>query len=64
MKNIEFRVEGTKLVITIPDIQKDYGKSSSGKTNMVASTEGFVQVPDTGVDGLAFGLNVTRAKIS
>lgn len=39
MKNVEMKVEGDKLTITV-DLSKEYGPSSSGKTIIVASTEG------------------------
>ncbi len=38
-KNIEYRVDGDKLIIEI-DMSQDFGASKSGKTIIVASTEG------------------------
>jgi hypothetical protein len=38
-------VEGHKLTITV-DLSKEFGPSASGKTIIIASTEGSVSVPD------------------
>ena len=45
MKNVEMTVEGETLIIKV-DLSKDFGPSKSGKTIMIASTEGNVSVPD------------------
>ncbi len=44
MKNVQLNVEGTILTITI-DLSKDFGPSSSGKTTIIATTEGNVTFP-------------------
>ena len=59
MKNVEVRAEHGKLVITV-DLAKDLGPSASGKSVMIATTEGNVDVP--GVPDTKFGLNVYRRK--
>jgi hypothetical protein len=59
MQNIEVKVEGNKLVLTV-DLTKEIGPSSSGKTTLLASSEGNANVP--GHEGVKFGLNVYRAK--
>lgn len=46
------------LLITVP-LDQDHGLSGSGKSNIVASSGGFIQIPESGV---AFGLNVIRPK--
>jgi hypothetical protein len=56
-KNIETRVQGDKLVITI-DLSKNYGLSSSGKSLIIASSEGNVPVP--GREDIKIGVNVYR----
>ena len=56
MKNIEMSVEGDTLIIKV-DLTKDFGPSKSGKTIIVASTEGNVSVPDRNEK---IGLNVYR----
>lgn len=56
MKNIEMSVEGEVLVIKV-DLTKEFGPSKSGKTVIVASTEGNVSVPDRDEK---IGLNVYR----
>jgi hypothetical protein len=58
MKNVEMRVEGNVLTIKV-DLSKDYGPSSSGKTIIVASTEGNVSIPDREEK---LGLNVYRKR--
>lgn len=59
MKNIEMRVEHGKLVITV-DLTKDLGPSASGKSVMIGTTEGNVDVP--GAPDVKIGLNVYRKK--
>ena len=44
MKNVEMTVNGTTLTIKI-DLSKDFGPSSSGKTIIIASTEGNAKIP-------------------
>ena len=56
MKNVEMKQEGRILTIRV-DLDKEFGPSSSGKTIIVASTEGNVQVPD-GAEYV--GLNVYK----
>jgi hypothetical protein len=43
MKNVEMTREGNFLVIRV-DMTKNFGPSASGKTTIIASTEGNVQV--------------------
>ncbi|MEW6327869.1 MAG: hypothetical protein AB1487_09820 [Thermodesulfobacteriota bacterium] len=59
MKNVEMKVEGNILTITV-DLSKEFGPSSSGKTIIIASTEGNVSVPDA--EDKKVGLNVYRKK--
>jgi hypothetical protein len=59
MKNVEMSVEGTVLTLKI-DLSKEFGPSSSGKTIIIASTEGNVSVP--GEEDKKIGLNVYRKK--
>lgn len=58
MKNVEMTVEGNILTIKV-DLSKEFGPSSSGKTIIVASTEGNIAVPDRDEK---VGLNVYRKK--
>lgn len=39
MKNVKMKVEGSTMTIVI-DLTQDYGPSASGKTVIIASTEG------------------------
>jgi hypothetical protein len=59
MKNVEISVEGTILTVKV-DLSKEFGPSSSGKTIIIASTEGNVSIP--GVEDKKIGLNVYRKK--
>ncbi len=58
MKNVEFSVKGNILTITV-DLNKEFGPSSSGKTIIIASTEGNIPLPGR-VE--VVGLNVYRKK--
>jgi hypothetical protein len=59
MKNVETRVEQGKLILTV-DLTKELGPSSSGKSIIIATTEGNVDVP--GAPGVKLGINVYRKK--
>ena len=56
MKNVEMTIEGNILTIKV-DLTKDLGPSSTGKTIIIASSEGNVNVPDREEK---IGLNVYR----
>ena len=58
MKNVEMSIIGNILTITV-DLTKEFGPSASGKTTIIASTEGNVTVPDREEK---VGLNVYRKK--
>ncbi len=58
MKNVEIKVQGNTLVITV-DLSKSFGLSSSGKSEMVATTAGNVSVP--GREEVKVGLNIYRS---
>ncbi|WHZ28168.1 MAG: hypothetical protein OJF51_002966 [Nitrospira sp.] len=58
MKNVEMSVEGTILTIRV-DLSKEFGPSSTGKTIIIASTEGNVTIPNRQEK---IGLNVYRKK--
>ena len=57
MKNCEMKLTGNILMITV-DISKDFGKSSSGKSIIIASTEGNVSIPEK--DDIKIGLNIYK----
>ncbi len=59
MKNVEMFLEGNILTIKV-DLSKEFGPSSSGKTTIIASTEGNVAIP--GHEEAKVGLNVYRKK--
>jgi hypothetical protein len=58
MKNVEMSLEGSMLTIRV-DLSKEFGPSSTGKTIIIASTEGNVTVPNRQEK---IGLNVYRKK--
>ena len=57
MKNCDMKVTDNILTITV-DISKDFGKSASGKSVIIASTEGNISVP--GKEDIKIGLNVYK----
>jgi hypothetical protein len=59
MKNVEIAVDANILTIKV-DLTKEFGPSSSGKTIIIASTEGNVSIP--GAEDKKIGLNVYKKK--
>lgn len=59
MKNVELAIEANILTIKV-DLTKEFGPSSSGKTIIIASTEGNVSIP--GAEDKKIGLNVYKKK--
>jgi hypothetical protein len=59
MKNVEMKLEENILTIKV-DLTKEFGPSASGKTIIIASTEGNISVPDK--DEIKIGLNVYKKK--
>ena len=57
MKNVDLKVTGDKLVITV-DLSKSFGLSASGKSTTIATTAGNVSVP--GREEVKIGLNIYR----
>ena len=58
MKNVEYSVNGDTLTITV-DLSREFGPSASGKTVIIATTEGIVRLLDR--DEFV-GLNVYRKR--
>ncbi len=58
MKNVDINIEGTMLTIRV-DLSKEFGPSSSGKTTIIATTEGNITIP--GRDE-KIGLNIYKKK--
>ena len=58
MKNVDMTVEGNMLTIKV-DLSKEFGPSSSGKTTIIATTEGNVNVPEREEK---IGLNIYKKK--
>ena len=59
MKNIEMKLEGNILTMKV-DLTKEFGTSSSGKTIIIASSEGNVAVD--GHEEVKVGLNVYKKR--
>jgi len=59
MKNIETSVDGDILTLKI-DMSKDFGPSKSGKTIIIASSEGNIAIP--GSEEVKMGLNIYKSK--
>lgn len=51
MKNVQVKTEGKKLMITV-DLTKDFGPSKSGKSILIASTEGNQEISKNTYVGL------------
>jgi hypothetical protein len=60
MKNVEMSVEANILTIKV-DLTKEFGPSSSGKTIIIASTEGNISIPNH--EESKIGLNVYKKKM-
>ena len=61
MKNVEMEVVDNILTIKV-DLTREFGPSSSGKTIIIATTEGNVSIPNH--EDKKVGLNVYRKKSS
>ena len=59
MKNVEMKVDGNILTIKVY-LTKEFGPSSSGKTIIIASSEGNVAIPEK--EEIKIGLNVYKKK--
>jgi hypothetical protein len=59
MKNVEMKVEGNILTLKV-DLTKEFGPSSSGKTIIIASSEGNASIPEK--EEIKIGLNVYKKK--
>jgi len=57
MKNCEMKLNGNILTLTV-DISKEFGKSASGKSITISSTEGNVSIPEK--EDIKIGLNIYR----
>jgi hypothetical protein len=55
MKNLEFKVEGNVLTIKV-DLSKTFGASKTGKSIIIASSEGNQPV----APGIVAGINVYK----
>ena len=57
MKNVKTELKGKILTITV-DLGKEYGISKSGKSQVIASSEGNQKID--GTDDIKIGLNIYR----
>ena len=60
MKNVKLQVKGNILTIEV-DLARNFGSSASGKTIIVATTSGNVDIPRRDE---VVGLNVYRRKVT
>jgi hypothetical protein len=56
MTNVKTSIKGSTLTIEV-NLTERHGPSSSGKTEMIASSQGNVKLPPPHAD-ISFGLNV------
>ena len=59
MRNVETTVDKGILTIKV-DLSKVQGPSKSGKTQVIASSDGNADLADLGYAGVKFGLNVYK----
>ena len=59
MKNVEMKMEYNILIVKV-DLTKEFGPSASGKTIIIASTEGNISIPDK--ENIKIGLNIYKKK--
>ncbi|MCE8426574.1 MAG: hypothetical protein J5U17_12455 [Candidatus Methanoperedens sp.] len=59
MKNVEKLIDGNILTIKVA-LSKEFGPSTSGKSIVIASSEGNKSVP--GKDAIKIGLNIYKKK--
>ncbi|NMC87652.1 MAG: hypothetical protein GYA69_04385 [Candidatus Moranbacteria bacterium] len=59
MKNVEMKLEGDILTIKV-DVTKEFGPSASGKTIIIATTEGNIPIPEK--EDVKIGLNIYKKK--
>ena len=59
MKNVEMKMEDNILIVKV-DLTKEFGPSASGKTIIIATTEGNISIPDK--ENIKIGLNVYKKK--
>ena len=59
MKNIKMENKANKLVLEI-DLTKNFGRSKSGKSIIIATTEGNVSIE--GADNIKLGLNCYKVE--
>jgi hypothetical protein len=57
MTNVEYKVDAQGILTIRVDLRVRHGRSSSGKTTIVASTNGNARLGGA-YEGIAFGLNV------
>jgi hypothetical protein len=55
MKNVDMKVEGNILTVRV-DLSKSFGRSSTGKSEIIASTEGNQAISP----GVFMGLNIYK----
>lgn len=58
MKNVSMKTDGNTLTITV-DLSQTFGRSSSGKSEVIATTAGNRPVPGDS-SGAKIGLNIYR----
>lgn len=61
MNNVKMEVKGNELTIKI-DLSADTHPSKSGKTMVIASTEGNKRIPDNAQSEIFAGVNVYRRR--
>lgn len=56
-KNVQYEVDGKNILTIKVDLNKTFGKSKSGKTVTIATTQGNSKIQDKDEGEVIFGLN-------
>jgi len=61
MKNIELKVSKEGILTITIDLKKEFGFSKSGKSIIISSTEGNIELPEPN-SAVRIGLNVYKER--
>lgn len=59
MRNVKAEVKDGLLTLTV-DLNQSQGPSKSGKTNIIASSDGNVDLAPFGAPGVKLGINIYK----
>lgn len=59
-KNVAYEVSDKNILTVTVDLNKKHGKSKSGKTDIVATTNGNTKIQDKDDNEIVIGINVYK----